>query len=111
MHGRLLTGFGLLIGFIEHLQLITTSEGYALTVLLTSQITTGHTRFSQPVTVFTSRCLVVASNGGRSPSTGFPKVPWPQLPVSHSNSLQRLNPSSPLTNTLTHQPSDCLTHS
>jgi hypothetical protein len=33
-------------------------------------LTVLHTRSSQRV--FTSRCLVAASNGGRSPSSGFP---------------------------------------
>jgi hypothetical protein len=33
------TGFGLLIGFTEFLQLVTTSKDYSLTVLHTSQIT------------------------------------------------------------------------
>jgi hypothetical protein len=54
-------GFGLVIGFTELLKLITTSKDYALTVLHTSQITIGHTRFSQSVTVFTSCCSVAAS--------------------------------------------------
>jgi hypothetical protein len=39
------------------------------------------------------RCLVTAFNGGRSPSSGFPDCPQPQLLASNSNSLQRLNPS------------------
>jgi hypothetical protein len=43
------------------------------------------------------RCLVAASNGGRSASVRFPNWPRPQLPVSHSNSLQGLNPSCSLT--------------
>jgi hypothetical protein len=38
-----------------------------------------HTFFS----VFSSRCLVAASNGGRSPSSGLPNCPWSQLPASH----------------------------
>jgi hypothetical protein len=42
-----------------------------------------------------------ASNGGRSPSSGFPNCPRPQLPASHSNSSQRLNLSGPLTHWLT----------
>jgi hypothetical protein len=54
--------------------------------------------------VFTSRCLVADSNGGRSRHLGFRTIPVPQLPASHSNSSQGLNPSSPLTNSLTHQP-------
>jgi hypothetical protein len=60
------------MGFIEPLQLVTTSKDYALTVLHISQIPIGHTRSSQSVTVFTSRCLVETSKGGRSPYSGFP---------------------------------------
>jgi hypothetical protein len=42
-------GVGLVIGIIEHLQNLTTTKDYALTVLHTSQITvtTGHIKFSQ----------------------------------------------------------------
>jgi hypothetical protein len=94
------TGFGLVMRFIELLQLAATSMDYALTVLHTSQITIGHTRSSQSVTVFTSRCLVAASIGGGSPSSGFPNRTRPQLPATHSNSSQWLNPSG----YLTHQP-------
>jgi hypothetical protein len=54
-------GFGLVIRLIELLQLVTTSKDSAITVLHTSPVTIGHTRSSQPVTVFTSRCLVAAS--------------------------------------------------
>jgi hypothetical protein len=35
------------------------------------------------------RCLLAASNGRRSPSSGFPNCPQPQLPASHSNNSQR----------------------
>jgi hypothetical protein len=49
--------------------------------------------------VFTSRCLVAASNGGRSPSSGFPNCPQPQLPASHSNRTTEPQQSS---NSLTH---------
>jgi hypothetical protein len=71
---------------------VTTSNDYAVTVLHTSQITIGHTRSSQSVTVFTSRFLVAAFNDGRSPSSGFQNCPCPQLPASHSSS-SLLNPS------------------
>jgi hypothetical protein len=77
--------FGLVTGFIELLQLVTTSKDYALTVLHTSQITIGHTRSSQSVRVFTIRCLLAASKGGRSLYSGFPNCSRPQLPASHSN--------------------------
>jgi hypothetical protein len=42
-------------------------------------------------------CLVVAFHGIRSPSSGFPNCPQPQLLASNSNSSQGLNRSSPLT--------------
>jgi hypothetical protein len=48
------------------------------------------------VTVFTTRCLVAASNGGRSLSSGFPNYHRSKLPASHSNSSQ-LNLSGYLT--------------
>jgi hypothetical protein len=53
-------GIGLVIRFIELLQLVTTSKDYAVTILHTSQITIGHTRSSHSATVFTSHCLVAA---------------------------------------------------
>jgi hypothetical protein len=40
-------GFGLVTGFTELLQLVTTSKDYALTIPHTSKITIGHTRSSQ----------------------------------------------------------------
>jgi hypothetical protein len=64
-----------------------------------------HTHTSVYSHVFTSRCLVATSNGGRSPSSGFPNCPRPQLPASHSNSSQRLNLSSP-THQLSHSPTN-----
>jgi hypothetical protein len=88
-------GFGLMIGFIGLLQLVTTSKDYALTVLRTSQTTIGQTKTS--VTAFTSRCVVTASNGGRFLSSGFPNCPRPQLPASRRN-ISELNPSGYLTN-------------
>jgi hypothetical protein len=100
---RQLYEFGSVIGFIELLlQLVTTSKDYAFTVLHSSQIAKGHTSSSQPDTIFTSRCLVAAANGGRSPSCGFANCPRPQLPTSKSNNSQQLNPSSNLINLLTH---------
>jgi hypothetical protein len=74
---------------------VLSSKDYALAVLHTSQITIGHTRYSQFVRVFTNRCLVAASNVGPSPFSGFSNCPRPQ-----SNSSQRLNHTSPLTNSL-----------
>jgi hypothetical protein len=59
----------------EHLQLVTTSKEYALTVPNSSQITVGHTGSSQSVRVFARRCLVAASKGGLSPSSVSRIVP------------------------------------
>jgi hypothetical protein len=75
-------------------------KDYALTVLHTSQITIGHTKSSQPVTVFTSHCLVATSNSGHSSSSGLPNCPRSQLPASQSYSSQQLNPSGYLTHSL-----------
>jgi hypothetical protein len=80
-------GFGLIIGFIE---LFDTARDYR-------HFTITHTHTTVHSHVFTSRCLVAVSNGGRSPSSGFPNCPRFQLPNSHSNSSQRLRLSSPLT--------------
>jgi hypothetical protein len=76
-----------------------TSKDYAVTVLHTSQITIGHTRSSQSVTVFISRFLVAASNEERSASSRFPNCSCPQTPTSHRNISQELNPSDYLTAT------------
>jgi hypothetical protein len=53
--------------------------------------------------IFTSRHSVATSNGRRASSFGFPNYARPQLhvPVSHSNSSQRLNLSSSLSSSLT----------
>jgi hypothetical protein len=51
--------------------------------------------------VFTSRCLVAASNSGRFPSSGFPNFLRPHPLAFNSNSSQQVSPTSYLTNTLT----------
>jgi hypothetical protein len=69
-----------------------------------------YTHFGVHSHVFTSRCSVAASNVGRPTSSGFPNYPRPQLTASHSNSSQRLNLRSSLTqwmtNSVTHQPTN-----
>jgi hypothetical protein len=51
---------------------------------------------------------VLSGNGGRSPSSGFPNCPRPQLPASNRNSSQGLNRSGPLTHSLTPSPNNSL---
>jgi hypothetical protein len=62
----------------------------------TLHFTVTHTRAPTSVHshVFTSRCSVAASNGGRSPFSGFPNYPRAQLPASQSNNSRQLNLSS-----------------
>jgi hypothetical protein len=71
-----MTVFGLVTRFIEHLytQLVSTSNYSAITDPHTLQFATARTKSSQSA-VFTSRCLVTTSNGGRSRSSGFPNYP------------------------------------
>jgi hypothetical protein len=61
-----------------------------------------HTHVHKMVSTVTSslRCLVTAFIGGSSPSSGFQNYPRPHLPAPNSNSSQRLNRNSPLTNSL-----------
>jgi hypothetical protein len=93
------TGFGWMTGFIG---LFDTAHDYTLQFTVTHTHTHTHARTHTLVsTVSTSSCLVAASNSRRSPSSGFLNYPRPQLPASHSNSSQWLNPISPLTKSLT----------
>jgi hypothetical protein len=64
---------------------VTTNNYITLTELHATKIavTTAHIKSS----VFTSCCLAAASNDGRSPSSGFPNCPRPQLPTSHFSQL------------------------
>jgi hypothetical protein len=52
--------FGLVIGFIEHLQIVTTSNYNAIANSHNLQFTTAHTKYSQ--FVFTSHFLVMDPN-------------------------------------------------
>jgi hypothetical protein len=97
MHPKLQTGFGLAIGLIG---LFDAARDYNSHFTLT--YTSDHGQ------VLSSRCFVAASNGGRSPSSGFPNCLRAQLPASHSNSSQGPNPSGYLTLRLTVCQSVCL---
>jgi hypothetical protein len=57
--------------FIDHLLIANSS---VIDSSHTQQFTTARTKFSQSA-VITSRCLVAASNGGRSPSSEFSNYP------------------------------------
>jgi hypothetical protein len=81
-------GFKSVTGLTELLQLVTTSKDYAVTTAHTSQVIIKHPRSSPSITLFPSRCLVAAFNGGRSPSSGFSNCPSPQLSAPHTKSLQ-----------------------
>jgi hypothetical protein len=64
---------------------VSASSYNSLTKMQTPKIivNTAHIKYS----VFTSRCLVATSKGGRSRSSGFPNCPRPQLPASHFSQL------------------------
>jgi hypothetical protein len=96
-------GLWLVIGFIDHLQIVTTSILSAIANSHTLQFTTASAKSFQ--SAVSSR--VVARQ--RLPTADIPltlgsrTIPVLHLPASNSNSSQRLNYSS-LTNSLTHQP-------
>jgi hypothetical protein len=87
---RLLTCFESMNYFIAHFE---TVRDCSLEFTLTH--THAHT-CECPRSLVYCRCMVVASNGGRSPSCGFPNGPRPQLPASNSDSSQLPYPSSDL---------------
>jgi hypothetical protein len=90
------TGFGLVIGFIELLENVI-NVSLALSLIHTLYSSLQHIMKSSQSAVFTSRCLAAASKGGRSPTMGYQTISVPQLPTSNSNSSQRPNCSSFLT--------------
>jgi hypothetical protein len=88
------TGFGLVIGFIGHLLIVTVSNYSALTNSNILQFTTARAKSSQSAV----SSPVVAWQ--RFPTAD---VPLTQLPAFNTSISQRLTCSS-LTNSLTHQP-------
>jgi hypothetical protein len=81
------------MGFIEHLQNVTTNNCDSLTYLRTPKITV-----STEHKVFPSRCSVAAFSGKRSPYSGFLNRPWPQLQhLSTKSFTNRLHPTDWLT--------------
>jgi hypothetical protein len=85
--------------------MVTASNSSAIANSHSLQFTTARTKCSQS-TLSTSCWLVAASNGGRSPYSGFPNCPRPQLPASNSNSSHWLYSSS-LTNSPTSSSLPC----
>jgi hypothetical protein len=93
-------GFGLVIGFTDHLQIVTTSNYSSVANSRSAVWYSRHLIFSV-CCVFTG-ILVAASNGGCSLYSGFANYPHASVSNSNSNSSQGLNRSSSLS--LTHQP-------
>jgi hypothetical protein len=90
-------GFGLVIGYVKHLQIVTTSNFSAIANSHALQFTTARTK--SPQTAVSSP--VVAwwrlSTADIPLPLGSQTVPVPQLSASHSHSSQRLNCSKQLT--------------
>jgi hypothetical protein len=87
----------MVIGSIDHLQVVTTSNCNAIAnqhCIHSSKYQT----FSV-CSVFTSRCLATASTTDAPLTLGSRTISMPQLPASKNNSSQRLN-----CNSLSHQP-------
>lgn len=72
-YGWLWTGCGLVVEFIEHLQIVTPSKYRAIANSHPLQFIIAHTKSSQ--SVFTGRCLVATFSGRRSPYSGFRTIP------------------------------------
>jgi hypothetical protein len=68
-----------MIRFTEHLENVTTNNYDDLTELHTPKVTVATAHTKEIFSVFRSRCLVAAPNGGHPPSSGFPKYPRPQI--------------------------------
>jgi hypothetical protein len=83
--------FGLVIGFIEHLLILTTSNYSTITNSYTLQFTAACTK------LFSLLCLHQSLPGNSSQWQTFPllwvswTIPVPQLPASNSSSSQQLN--------------------
>jgi hypothetical protein len=79
----------LAIGFIEHLQNVTTNNYEQPHWVTHSKVYCNYSTHTHIVSsVFTICCLVAAPNGGRSLSSGLPNSHPPQLPASQFSQLQ-----------------------
>jgi hypothetical protein len=77
--------------------MVTTSNYGAIANSHTQQVTTAH------ILSLLSLLYLHQFSGNGFQRRTFPKFPRPQLPTSHSNSSQLLNPSTPLSQSLTNQ--------
>jgi hypothetical protein len=71
MYESLEMGCGPVTGFIDHLQIVTTSNYNTISDSHTLQFTAAHTKASQSA-LFIIHCVVTVSEGRRSPYSGFP---------------------------------------
>jgi hypothetical protein len=94
------TGFGLVIGFIDHLHIVTTSNYSANANSHTLQFNTARTRSSQSAVSSPVVAWELLPTADVPLTLGFRTIPVPQLPASNSNGSQGLNLSSSLTNRL-----------
>jgi hypothetical protein len=100
----LYTGFGLVIGFVDHSQIVTTINYSTLTNSLTQQFTTTCTKSSQTAVSLPVIARWQLRMADVSLTLDSWTIPVPQLPASVSNGSQGLNHNSPVTHSLTHQP-------
>jgi hypothetical protein len=91
----------LLDSLIQHMTTLYNSHYYTQTHPLSRSLSLSLSLSSVHNQVFTNCCLVAASNGVRSSSSGFPNYPRPQPPASHSKSSW-LN----LNSSLSHSPTN-----
>jgi hypothetical protein len=119
----LCTGFRFVIGFMDHLQIVTTSNYSAIANLHTQQFTTVHTMYVEGVGQKSGPCTATFNDllcfpqhilsllsllclHHSLPYNGFQRMgsqttPMPPLPASNSNDSQGMNRNSPLTHSLT----------
>jgi hypothetical protein len=97
------TGFELVIGYFDQLQIVNTSNYSAIASSHTLHFTTERSTFFQSVVPSPVVVWQQLSTGEVPLPLGSRNIPVSQLPASHNNSSQGLNSSCPLTHSLTNQ--------